>query len=105
MATIEARGLRKAYGSSVEELISALQIVARSGRAGGAPRDNTATAVVKNAAIKQLMATFDHWKQYLALVESPCNGMTFDCGVTRELGEDPVSVCRYLGDPTSASRY
>jgi mannonate dehydratase len=24
--------------------------------------------------------------------------MTFDCGVTRELGEDPVAVCRYLGE-------
>jgi mannonate dehydratase len=47
---------------------------------------------------EQLMATFDHWKEYLALVESPFNGMTFDCGVTRELGADPVSVCRFLGE-------
>jgi mannonate dehydratase len=46
---------------------------------------------------EQLMATFEHWKQYLNLVKSPYNGMTFDCGVTRELGEDPVEVCRYLG--------
>jgi mannonate dehydratase len=47
---------------------------------------------------EQLMATFDHWKEYLSLVKSPFNGMTFDCGVTRELGEDPVAVCRYLGE-------
>ncbi len=47
---------------------------------------------------EQLMATFAHWKEYLDLVKSPCNGMTFDCGVTRELGEDPVAVCRYLGE-------
>ncbi len=47
---------------------------------------------------EQLMATLEHWKQYLALVDSPFNGMTFDCGVTRELGEDPVTVCRYLGE-------
>ena len=47
---------------------------------------------------EQLMATVDHWKQYLNLVKSPFNGMTFDCGVTREMGEDPVAVCRYLGD-------
>lgn len=47
---------------------------------------------------EQIMATFEHWKQYLNLVKSPYNGMTFDCGVTRELGEDPVTVCRYLGD-------
>ncbi len=47
---------------------------------------------------EQLMATVDHWKQYLDLVKSPHNGMTFDCGVTREMGEDPVAVCRYLGE-------
>ena len=47
---------------------------------------------------EQIMATFAHWKQYLDLVKSPCNGMTFDCGVTREMGEDPVAVCRYLGE-------
>jgi mannonate dehydratase len=47
---------------------------------------------------EQMMATFEHWKQYLSLVESPFNGMTFDCGVTTEMGEDPVVVCRYLGE-------
>jgi mannonate dehydratase len=47
---------------------------------------------------EQLMATFAHWKEYLDLVKSPFNGITFDCGVTRELGEDPVSVCRWLGE-------
>ena len=47
---------------------------------------------------QQLMATVEHWTEYLGLVESPCNGMTFDCGVTREMGEDPVAVCRWLGE-------
>jgi mannonate dehydratase len=47
---------------------------------------------------EQLMATLEHWKEYLSLVESPFNGMTFDCGVTREMGEDPVAVCRHLGE-------
>ena len=47
---------------------------------------------------EQLMATLAHWKEYLDLVKSPFNGMTFDCGVTREIGEDPVAVCRYLGE-------
>jgi mannonate dehydratase len=46
---------------------------------------------------EQLMDTFQHWKEYLDLVKSPNNGMTFDCGVSREMGEDPVEVCRYLG--------
>jgi mannonate dehydratase len=47
---------------------------------------------------EQLMATLEHWKQYLNLVKSPYNGMTFDCGVTREMGEDPVAVCRWMGE-------
>jgi mannonate dehydratase len=47
---------------------------------------------------EQIMATVAHWKAYLDLVKSPYNGMTFDCGVTRELGEDPVKVCRYLAE-------
>ncbi len=47
---------------------------------------------------QQIMATFEHWKEYLNLVKSPYNGMTFDCGVTREMGEDPVKVCRWLGE-------
>lgn len=47
---------------------------------------------------EQIMATFEHWKEYLKLVDSPHHGITFDCGVTRELGEDPVAVCRYLGE-------
>ncbi len=46
----------------------------------------------------QIMATFDDWKRLLDIVPSPSNGMTFDCGVTREIGEDPVEVARYLGE-------
>ena len=47
---------------------------------------------------EQIMDTFEHWKEYLDLVKSPYNGMTYDCGVTRETGKDPVEVCRYLGE-------
>jgi len=47
---------------------------------------------------EQIMASVEQWKTYLKLVESPFNGMTFDCGVTREMGEDPVKVCRYLSE-------
>jgi len=32
------------------------------------------------------------------IVDSPGNGITYDCGVTREIGEDPVAVCRYFGE-------
>jgi mannonate dehydratase len=47
---------------------------------------------------EQMFATLSNWKRYLDLVKSPYNGITFDCGVTREIGEDPVTVCKYLGE-------
>jgi 4-hydroxy-4-methyl-2-oxoglutarate aldolase len=39
----------------------------------------------------QIIASFKEWKRLFDIVDSPCNGMTYDCGVTREMGEDPVS--------------
>jgi len=45
----------------------------------------------------QIMATFNDWKRLIDTVDSPSNGMTFDCGVSRETGEDPIEVLRYLG--------
>jgi mannonate dehydratase len=46
---------------------------------------------------QQIMATLAGWKKLVDIVKSPANGITFDCGVTRELGEDPVSVAKYFG--------
>src|SRR5690554_1035498 len=46
---------------------------------------------------EQIMRTFDDWKRLLDIVDSPSNGMTYDPGVTRETGEDPVEVLQYLG--------
>jgi mannonate dehydratase len=43
------------------------------------------------------MGNLAGWKRLVDIVASPANGITFDCGVTRELGEDPVEVCRYFG--------
>jgi mannonate dehydratase len=45
----------------------------------------------------QIMGTVDGWKHLIGIVSSPSNGITFDCGVTREMGGDPVEVCRYFG--------
>jgi mannonate dehydratase len=45
---------------------------------------------------QQIMGTVAGWKKLISLVNSPSNGITFDCGVTREMGEDPVEVCRYF---------
>ncbi len=46
---------------------------------------------------QQIMGTIDGWKKLISIVDSPSNGITFDCGVTREMGGDPVGVCRYFG--------
>lgn len=46
---------------------------------------------------QQIMGDLKGWKRLIEIVPSKSNGITFDCGVTRELGEDPVEVCRYFG--------
>jgi mannonate dehydratase len=45
----------------------------------------------------QIMGTVEGWKRLVDIVKSPSNGITFDCGVTKEMGHDPVEVCRYFG--------
>lgn len=45
----------------------------------------------------QIMGTVEGWKHLLDIVDSPSNGITFDCGVTREMEHDPVEVARYFG--------
>jgi mannonate dehydratase len=45
---------------------------------------------------EQTMGTVEGWKRLVGIVNSPANGITFDCGVTREVGDDPVAVCRYF---------
>ncbi len=47
---------------------------------------------------QQIMGTVEGWKHLIGIVDSPANGITFDCGVTREMGHDPVEVCRYFGN-------
>lgn len=47
---------------------------------------------------EQIMGSLEGWKRLLDIVKSPSNGMTWDCGVTRELGEDPVTVAKYIGE-------
>src|SRR2546428_420402 len=45
----------------------------------------------------QIMGSVEGWKRLVDIVPSTSNGITFDCGVTREMGQDPVEVCRYFG--------
>lgn len=47
---------------------------------------------------QQIMGSVAGWKRLIDIVPSKSNGITFDCGVTREMGEDPVEVCRYFGN-------
>jgi mannonate dehydratase len=42
----------------------------------------------------QIMGTLAGWKRLIEIVPSRANGITYDCGVTKEMGEDPVKVCR-----------
>ena len=44
----------------------------------------------------QVLHTLKDWKRLIETVNSPSNGLTFDCGVTRELGEDPIVVGNWL---------
>ena len=45
---------------------------------------------------QQIMGTVAGWKHLIDIVSSPANGITFDCGVTREMGEDPVATADYF---------
>jgi mannonate dehydratase len=45
----------------------------------------------------QIMGSVEGWKRLVDIVPSPYNGITFDCGVTREMGHDPLEVCRWFG--------
>jgi mannonate dehydratase len=46
---------------------------------------------------EQIMGTLAGWKHLIEIVNSPVNGITYDSGVTRELGEDSVVVADYFG--------
>jgi mannonate dehydratase len=54
--------------------------------------------VPKARGSAQIMATLEGWKKLVMIVDSPVNGITYDCGVTREMAEDPVAVCRWFGE-------
>ncbi len=46
----------------------------------------------------QIMNSFAGWKRLVNIVDSPSNGMTYECGVSNEIGEDPLEVLKYLAD-------
>ena len=46
---------------------------------------------------QQIMGSVEGWKRLIEIAPSKSNGITFDCGVTREMGQNPVEACRYFG--------
>ena len=38
---------------------------------------------------QQIMGSVEGWQKLIEIVKSPCSGITFDCGVTRENGQGP----------------
>jgi len=45
---------------------------------------------------QQIMGTLAGWKRLIGIVNSPVNGITYDSGVTTELGENAVEVAEYF---------
>lgn len=45
---------------------------------------------------QQIMGSLAGWKRLIEIVNSPANGITYDSGVTREMGEDSVAVAEYF---------
>ena len=45
---------------------------------------------------QQIMGTVDGWKHFVGIVDSPANGITFDCGVTREMGSDAIATAEWF---------
>ena len=45
---------------------------------------------------QQIMGSVDGWKHMVGIVDSPSNGITFDCGVTREMGSDAIATAEWF---------
>ena len=87
----------KALWANITYFLKAVVPVAEKSGVRLALHPNDPPAPISRGS-EQIMGSFADWKKLLDIVKSPSNGMTFDCGVTRELGEDPVTVCRYIGE-------
>jgi mannonate dehydratase len=53
--------------------------------------------VPKFRGVAQILGSIEGLKRLVDIVKSPANGITFDTGVTREMGHDPVEMIRYFG--------
>ena len=53
----------------------------------------------------QIIATFDNWRRLLDIAKTPFHGMTFDPGVSYEMGLDPIEVMRMMGNQMNHAHY
>jgi mannonate dehydratase len=81
--------------SNVTYFLKAVVPVAKESNVRLALHPNDPPAPVSRGS-GQIMGTVEGWKKLVDIVPSPHNGITFDCGVTREMGQNPVEVCRYF---------
>ena len=91
-----ARNLEEMW-SNITYFLKAVVPVAEQAGVRLALHPNDPPAPISRGS-EQIMGNLAGWKRLIEIVPSKSNGITFDCGVTRELGEDPVEVCRYFGD-------
>ncbi len=89
-----ARTLEEMWANIAYFLQAVVPVAERAGVRLALHPNDPPTALSRGS--QQIMGTLDGWKRLIATVNSPANGITFDCGVTREIGEDPVGVCRYF---------
>ena len=90
-----AHNLREMWQNITYFLKAVVPVAERSGvRLALHPNDPPAPL---SRGSQQIMGDLAGWKHLIEIVPSKSNGITFDCGVTQELGEDPVEVCRYFG--------
>lgn len=86
---------RETLWSNLEYFLKAIIPTAEAAGVRMALHPNDPPAPISRGS-EQIMATFKDWKRLVDLVDSPSNGMTYDCGVSNEIGEDPLEVLAYL---------
>ncbi len=89
-----AHGLEEMW-NNITYFLKAVIPVAEQSNVRMALHPNDPPAPVSRGS-KQIMGSLTGWKRLIEIVPSKSNGITFDCGVTREMGGDPVEVCRYF---------
>jgi mannonate dehydratase len=83
--------------SNITYFLQAVIPVAEKANVRMALHPNDPPAPVSRGS-QQIMNSFSGWKRLVSIVDSPSNGMVYECGVSNELGEDPLEVLTYLAD-------